>query len=158
MPGNINPAYRGLGIATEDPKEWIEGRSRICIQESIAQARRAGVASEHGHIVPGITKTRFPIPVLEVIAKFSQLAAKSGIEQHIIVGEFNSCHTSVVDAAKADPGVNRRAIRQTGVRHRKGIKRILDWHTDALRTNWNAGRIPERIGRKGSSRQGRIKE
>src|SRR6266487_1496886 len=147
MQGNIDLLYRRLTVATEDSQERIKGRIRVRIQESFAQARFAHLATtEEVDIVLGITKTCYPVPVLEVIAKFSQLTAKSGIEQYIVIRDFkSSARGGIVDGAKADAGVNRRAIRQSVVRHREWIKRILQRHTDARKTEWNAGSVLKRV-------------
>src|SRR6266487_2969203 len=159
MQGNIDLLYRRLTVATEDSQERIKGRIRVRIQESFAQARFAhGATTEEVDIVLGITKTCYPVPVLEVIAKFSQLTAKSGIEQYIVIRDFKSSDSRIVDGAKANPGVNGRAIRQSVVRRCEWIKRILQRHTDAVKTEWNADSVLKRIGRKRSGRQGRIKK
>ena len=85
MQSNINSADRGLAVATEESQEGIKRCGRIRIQQRFAQARLAHHATRESFlVVPGITKTQFPIPILEVIAKFSHLTAKSGIEQNVV--------------------------------------------------------------------------
>src|SRR5205814_9208794 len=81
MQGNIHPAYCRLGVATQDAQKRIKRCGRIRIQQRVAQSRLAHHAPAEGFLViPGVTKTRFPIPILEIIAKFPQLTAKSDVE------------------------------------------------------------------------------
>ena len=89
MQSNIHSAYGRLAVATKESQERIKRCSRIRIQQRFAQARLAHHATNKGFLlIPGITKTQFPIPSLEVIAKFSQLTAKSDVEQNVVKGSF----------------------------------------------------------------------
>src|SRR5207245_6197469 len=108
--------------------------------------------SEGFLLVPGITDTRLPIPILEVIAKLSHLTAKSGIEQHVVERGLGCNAACVFNAAEMNSGSNRRAIGQSRIRDREGSKRIGDRHTDALRTKGSTVRVLEWIRGKPASR------
>ena len=116
MQGNIDPANGGLAVATEESQEGIKRCSRIGIQQRFAQARLAHHATKEIFLViPGITKTQFPIPILEVIAKFSHLTAKSGVEQNVVERSLGCSDACVVNGAKPTPVV-------TGQEHRCRLK------------------------------------
>src|SRR5438552_7086223 len=156
---NIHPSYCRLGVVAKNPKEWIKRCGRIRIQQRIAQARLAHHAtSEIFLLVSGVTKAQFPIPTLEVIANLPELTAKSDVEEHVSESSSGCSDGGVVNAAEADPGSHRCAIRQSCVRHRDRIKRILYWHTDAERTEGITVRLLKWIRRERSSRQGCIKK
>src|SRR5437762_4367294 len=99
-------------------------------------------------VVPGITETQFPIPVLEVIAKLSHLTAKSGIKQNVPERGLGCNAACVSNATEMNSGGDRRAIGQSRIRDREGIKRICDWHTDAFRTKGITVRLLEWIRRR----------
>src|SRR6266699_6618089 len=137
MQSYIHPAYCGLGVAPQNAQKRIKRSGRIRIQQRFAQARLAHHATtDIFFLVPGITKTQFPIPILEVIAKLAHLTAKSGVEEHVSKGSFERSDGCVVNAAEFDPGRHpnpgkRCAIRQSSVRYRERIKCVLDRHADA---------------------------
>ena len=67
--------------------ERIKRRGRIRIQQRFPQPNLADLA--YGQIlplVPGVTKTGFPVPRLEVIAKFSHLTLEPNIKESVPVG------------------------------------------------------------------------
>ena len=115
-------------------KERIKRRGRIRIQERVPQSRLAYVAyGQVPPLVPGITETRFPVPSLEIVAKFSHLTLEPDVKETIPVGELFTSGTGIVNTAKPNPGsygdwdsVNN----QSRIRDRERIKRIRDWHTD----------------------------
>ena len=138
MQGDVNSAPGRLGVVGSEIQERIKCRSWVRIQKCVPQSRLADFAN--GQIlplVPGITKTRFPVPSLEIIAKFSHLTTQANIEQRILVGELFMSGTGVVNAAKPNAGSHRetasvrKEIWNSRIRDRERIKRILDWHTDA---------------------------
>src|SRR5262249_49573063 len=103
-------------------------------------------------------ETRFPIPILEVIAKLTHLTANSGIKENVTERSLDCSAACVVNGAEVNPGGHRRAIGQSHIRDRERTKRIRDWHTDALRTKGIAVWLLEWIGEKPSSRPGSIKK
>src|SRR5437667_7905264 len=138
MQGDINLFPGRLGVVASDAQEWIKRRGRVGIQQRVAQPRLAGFAN--GQIlplVPGITETRFPVPSLEIIAKFSHLTLQPDVKETIPVGELFTSGTGIVNAAKANPrshGSWDSVNDQSRIPNREGIKRILDWHTNAVGT------------------------
>ena len=56
-------------------------------------------------VVPGITKTQLPIPVLEVIAKLAHLTANSGIKQNVAERGLDCSAACIVNAAEINPVV-----------------------------------------------------
>ena len=92
-------------------QEWIKCRSWVCIQKCFPQSRLADFADGQDlPLIPGITKTQFPVPSLEIIAKFSHFAAQANIEQIIVVSELFVSGAGVVDAAKHNPVVTGRPL------------------------------------------------
>src|SRR5213082_273009 len=81
-----------------------------------------------------------------------------GIEQHVAERGLGCNAACVFNAAEMNSGGNRRAIGQSRIRDREGIKRICDWHTDALRTKGSTVRVLEWIRGKPGSRPGSIKK
>src|SRR4030095_2152677 len=105
-----------------------------------------------------ITETRLPIPILEVIAKLTHLTANSGIKENVVERGLGCRPACVSNAAEMNSGGDRRAIGQMRVRIREGIKRICDWHTDAVGTKGITARVLEWIRGKSGSRPGCIKK
>ena len=158
MQVNINPAYRRIRIATEETHERIKGRAWICIQQRVSQTRLADLT--HGHVltlVARVAETQFPVPRLEVIAKFSHLTFKSNIEQVIPVSELLTSGTGVLERTIPDASCHgdRDPIKKHGrICYCERIKRISNWHADTVRAKpyGTSGNL-KRIGRKRSSRQ-----
>ena len=101
MQVDVNSGPGRLGVVGSEIQERIKCRSRVRIQKCFPQSRLAGFAD--GQVlsfIPGITKTQLPVPRLEIIAKFSHLAAQTNIEQIIVVSELFVSRTGVVNAAK----------------------------------------------------------
>src|SRR6266576_6857576 len=99
MQVNINPAYRRIGIATEETNERIKGRGRVRIQQRVSQTGLASLT--HGQVlalVASVAEAQFPVPRLEIIAKLPHFALKSDIKQHIPVGELLASGAGVVNA------------------------------------------------------------
>src|SRR6266487_7108171 len=138
MQGDVNGLPGRLGVVASDAQEWIKRRGRVGIQERVAQPRLAGFANGQVlPLVPGVTETGFPVPSLEIIAKFSHLTLQPDVEKGIPIGKLFTSGTSVVNAAKPNPrshGDWHSVNKQSRIRDREGIKRILDWHTDAVGT------------------------
>ena len=77
-------------------QERIKCRSRIRIQKFFPQSRLADfVDGQILAFIPRITKTQLPVPSLEIIAKFPQLAAQTNIEEIILVSELFMSWTGV---------------------------------------------------------------
>src|SRR5436190_3209215 len=135
---NVNSGPGRPGIVSIEVQERIKCRSRVRDQKCFPQSRLANCT--RGQIlplIPGITKTQLPIPSLKIIAKFSHFPTQANIEQVIVVSEFFVSRTGVVNAAKQNSGSYGK-IASVGkeiwngrICDRKGIKRILKWHTDA---------------------------
>src|SRR6266478_2909380 len=101
MQGNINSAPGCLAVVAKEAEERIKRRGWIRIQERVLQSRLAGLAYRQIlPLVPGITETRFPVPSLEIIAKFSHLTTQPDVEKGIPVGELFMAETGIVNAAK----------------------------------------------------------
>src|SRR5881275_3352234 len=101
MQVDVNPRSGRLGVVGIEIQERIKCRSRIRIQKCFPQSRLADCAERQIlPLVPGIAETGFPVPSLEIIAKFSHFAAQANIEQIIVVSELIVSRTSVVNAAK----------------------------------------------------------
>src|SRR5438552_2578017 len=159
MQSNINGLSGPLGVVGGEIQEWIKGRGRVCIQKCFPQSRLADFA--YGQVLPlvqGITKPRFPVPRVEILAKFSHLTTQPDVEKGIPVGELFMSGTSIVNAAKKNPcshGGWDSVNNQSRIPDGEGIKRIRDWHTDSRRAKayvsaWNL----EWIGDKRHSCQG----
>ena len=104
MQGNINSASGRLAVVAKKAKERIKRRGRIRIQERVPQPRLADLAYRQIlPLVPGIAETRFPVPSLEIIAKFSHLTTEPDVKETIPVGELFTSLAGVVDAAKSNP-------------------------------------------------------
>ena len=106
MQGDIDSLPGRLGVVAIEIEERIKCRRWIRIQERIPQPRLADRA--YRQILPlvsGITETRFPVPSLEIIAKFAHLTTEPDVEKGIPVGDLVMCGTGIVDAAKENPGV-----------------------------------------------------
>src|SRR5437016_7326817 len=139
MQVDVNPRSGRSGVMGREIQERIKRRGRIRIEKRLPQSRLAYLAD--GQVlpfVPRITKTQLPVPTLEIIAKFSHLSSQPNVEKGIPVGELFMSGTGVVNTAKINPcrhwdtdAVNN----HSAIRHREGIKRILDCHADA-RKNW----------------------
>src|SRR6266508_165752 len=128
MQVDISPVYRRIRIASEETKDRIKVRARICIQQRFAQSRLADLTySQILTLVASVTETHFPVPRLEIIAKFSHFALKSDIEEHIPVGKLLVSGAGVVNATKPDAGSHRGwdpVNNQSGVANCERIKRI----------------------------------
>src|SRR2546429_2084978 len=137
MQVDISPGYRRIRIATEETDERIEGCSRVRIKQCVSQTRLADLANGQVlTLVASVAEAQFPVPCLEIIAKFSHLALKSDVEEHIPVGKLLVSGAGVVNATKPDAGCHRdwgSVNNQSRISHCERIKRILDWHADAGR-------------------------
>ncbi len=139
MQGDINSLPGRLGVVGSEIQERIKRRRWVRIQQRFPQPRLASFAD--GQIlplVPGITKTQLPVPSLEIIAKFSHLTTQPDVEQRIVVGELFMSGTGVVNATKPNAGSDRetgsvrKEIWNSRISDCERIKRIRDWHTDAV--------------------------
>src|SRR5438876_1657612 len=141
MQGDVNSAPGRLGVVGIEIQERIKCRSRIRIQKCFPQSRLADCAERQIlPLVPGIAETGFPVPSLEIIAKFSHFAAQANIEQIIVVSELFVSRTGVINGAKPNSssygettsiGIK---IWNSRIGDREGVKRILEWHTEGART------------------------
>src|SRR5207302_6432240 len=108
------------------------------IQERVPQPNLTDLAYRQIlPLVPGITKTGFPVPRVEIIAELFHLTLQPDIKETIPVGELFTSLTGVVNAAKGNPssyGSWDSVNIQSRIRDGEGIKRIRDWHTDTKRT------------------------
>src|SRR6266699_2738591 len=134
MQGDVNGLSGRRGVVASDTKEWIKRRGRVGIQQRVAQPRLADFAN--GQVLPlvaGITETGFPVPSLEIIAKFSHLTLQPDVEKRIPVGELFMAGTGIVNAAEPNPprhGGWDSVNNQSRIRDGERIKRILKRHTD----------------------------
>src|SRR5207253_4151440 len=132
---DISSGYRRIRVATKYTHEWIKGRGRVRIQQRVSQTRLTDLTS--GQVlsyVASVTEAQFPVPRLEVIAKFSHLTLKSDVEEHIPVGKLLVAGAGVVNATEPDAGSHRdwgSVNNQSRISHCERIKCILDWHADA---------------------------
>src|SRR6059058_6277158 len=88
----------------KEAEERIKGRSWIGIQKSFSQSRLADLSN--GQIlalVPGITKTGFPVPSLEIITEFSHLTLEPNVKKSIPVSELFTSRPGVVNTTKPNP-------------------------------------------------------
>ena len=135
MQSNINCASGCLAVVAKEAKERIKRRGCVRIQERGSQSGLTSFADgQILSLVSGITKASFPVPGLEIVAKFSHLALEPDVEKTIPVSELLASLTGVVNAAKPNTSSDRdwNPVNNQGcVRDRERIKRILDWHTDA---------------------------
>src|SRR5439155_1462393 len=77
----INSRSGRLGIVSIGVQERIKCRSWICIQECFPQSRLADCTGRQVlPLVPRVTETSFPVPCLEIIAKFTHLAPQTNIK------------------------------------------------------------------------------
>ena len=89
MQVDINPVSGRVRVSSKEALERIKRRGRVRIQERVSQPRLADLA--YGYvlrIVPGVTETQFPVPILEIIAKFSHLTFEPDVEEHILEREL----------------------------------------------------------------------
>src|SRR5437870_11721692 len=108
MQGNVNGLSGRRGVVASDTKEWIKRRGRVGIQQRVAQPRLADFANGQVlPLIPGITETRFPIPSLEIIAKFSHLTLEPDVKERIPVSELFTSGTGIVNPAKPHAGSDR---------------------------------------------------
>src|SRR6266480_822553 len=173
MQGNIDSVPRRRRLAGQRSRtsciisdsliqEGVKRRGRIRIHESLSQPGLANNVSRlNFFIVPGITETRFPVPGLEVIAKFAHLTAKSHIKENVVKGggriSVTLFQSTITNAGKHRGSGKGLAVRRNSrVCYRERIKRILDWHTYAA---WSKGGAcygaVEWIGHKRRRRQSR---
>src|SRR5207247_10198130 len=115
-------------------QEGIKSCRRVRIHESLSQSGLADNVSRLNFLlVPGITETRFPVPCLEVIAKFAHLTAKADVKKNIVKGglrkSVTQCQSAIANAANHRGSCIRRARRQGCLRYRQRIGGSLKWHT-----------------------------
>src|SRR5713101_212840 len=162
MQGDINPSSGGLSVIGIGIQERIKRRGWIRIQQRVPQPGLADLA--YGQVlplVPRVTEARFPVPSLEIIAKFSHLTLQPDVEKSIPVSELLASGAGVVNATKPNPrshGDWDSVNIQSRIRDRERIKRIRDWDTDTDRTKDCTVRVMERVGPKRHSCQGRIEK
>ena len=166
MQVDINPVSGRIRVYSKEALERIKSRGRVRIQQRRTQPRLADLA--YGYvlpIVPSVTETQFPIPILEIIAKFSHLTFEPNVEDRIPEGVLLMSGSGVANAAETNPRIHRDRDSvniQSCIRDRERIKWILDWHTEAGRTEVPAQVTitthVEWVGRKRNSRQGCIEK
>ena len=159
---DVNTSPGHLAVPTELPTEGVKCRGRIRVQKRVAQSRLADLANgDVRALIPGIAETRFPVPGLEVVAKLAHLPPKADIEEAVVVSEFFTSRTSVINPAEANTRGHRdrNAVDdQRRIANRERIERVLDRHADAIGTKERiCARTFEWIGRKWHRRQRRIK-
>src|SRR5215208_6037264 len=102
MQRNINSASGRLAVVAKQAKERIERNGWIRTQQRLPQSRLADLAYRQIlPLVPRITETRFPVPSLEIIGKFSHLTTEPDVKETVPVAELFTSLTGVVDAAKS---------------------------------------------------------
>src|SRR6267378_2469851 len=138
MQGDIDSLPRRPGVLAEEAAERIKRRVRICVQEGIAQPGLAHFAN--GQVLPfvaRVTETQFPVPRLQVVGKFSHLTAQADVEELVPVSELFAPYAGIIDATEPNPSGQRNRLSvniQSHIPDCEGIKRIRDWHTDAVGT------------------------
>src|SRR6266487_4696906 len=151
MQGNIDSVHRLRRLAVHPAivQERVKRGGRVRIHESLSQPGLANNVSRLiFFLVPGITETRFPVPCLEVIAKFAHLTAKSHIKENVVKRGRRKSVTHF-QGAIGNPGIYRGsgkglAVRRNSrVRYREWIRRSGEWHTDA---EWTKARACYRAG------------
>src|SRR5881275_2024043 len=130
MQGNINSASGRLAVLTKQAKERIERSGGIRTQQRLPQSRLADLAYRQIlPLVPRITETRFPVPSLEIIGKFSHLTTEPDVKETIPVGELLTPVSGVVNTAKPNPSSHGdwdSVNKQSRIRDGERIKRILN--------------------------------
>src|ERR1700730_231771 len=143
MQVHISPGYGRIRIATEGAHERIKRRSRVRLQQGVAQTRLADLTQGQVlTLVASVAEAQFPVPRLKVIAKFSHLTFESNIEDVIPVSELLTSDACVLNGTKPDSGSHRRCDtinNQSCVSDRERIKRVRDWDTDTGRAKAYAG-------------------
>src|SRR5439155_22776465 len=109
-------------------------------------------------LIQVITQSRLLSTMFGVIDKLTQLTANSDIEQSVVEGGLGCSAACVSNASEMNCGGDRRAIGQSPIRVREGIKRICDWHTNAVRTQGSTVCLLEWIREEPSSRPDSIKK
>src|SRR6476646_10358530 len=141
----------------------MKGRSRVGIQQRFAQTRLADhTFGEIYRFIPRITETQFPVPCFKVITKFSHLAFKADVKQHIVFGGGRcsvTCFQATIFNSGGHPNSGKGCARwQSCVGNGERIKCVLYWHTDAVWTKASTVRLLKWIRAERSRRQLRIKE
>src|SRR5882672_8394460 len=135
MQSDVNGLSGRLGVVGAEIQERIKRRGWVRVQQRVPQSRLADFAN--GQVLPlvsGVTETGFPVPRLEIVAKFAHLPAQSDVEELVPVSEFFAPWTGIIDTAKANSCSHRdwySVNNQSIIRDREGVERIRDWHTDA---------------------------
>ncbi len=79
-----------MAVCWFTPLKFKKGLKAVAGLVSRSASRKPGCTDhtfrEIYRFVPGITKTQFPVPCFKVITKFSHLAFKAGVKQHIVFG------------------------------------------------------------------------
>src|SRR5438128_8299799 len=164
MQCNINPANRGFSVATEESKERIKRRGWVRTQQRVPQSRLAHIAYRQIlPLIPGITETGFPVPGLKIVAELCHLTLEPNVKESIPVSELFTSRPGVVNSTKPNPSSYgktasvRKEICNSRIRDGERIKRILDWHADAVLTKgYVSAWLLEWVRRKGHSGRGRI--
>ena len=154
---NIDSGPGRCRVLAKKAQKWIKRGRRIRIQK---RRHKPGCADlTDGNVlpfIPGVTETGFPIPSLEIIAKFSHLALQADVKKSIPVGELLTSGTGIVNTTKPNSRSHRdkRTVRANpvGVPNRKRVKRIRDWHTDASGSATNPYRRPRLLKHIGDKR------
>src|SRR5436309_457955 len=166
MQSDVNGLPSRLGVVGVEIQERIKRRGWIGVQQRLPQARLTDFAN--GQVLPlvsGVTETGFPVPRLEIIAKFAHLTLEPDVKELVPVSEFFASWTGVVDTAEPNTGSYREtgAIRKevwnSRICNRKRIKRIRERHADTGRAKEGvSARILECVGRKRYRCQGCIEK
>src|SRR5512138_3113015 len=105
MQVDVNPVSCRIRVDAEEATKWIKRCGWVRIQQCVAQPRLANLAQgQLLSFVTSVTETRFPVPRLEIIAKFPHLTFQPYVKKVIPVGKLDAPDTSVVNGAKPDPG------------------------------------------------------
>src|SRR5215831_9547565 len=101
MQGNVNSCPRCSGVVSVKIQKRIKCRSWVRVQKCFPQSGITNCAGRQGlSFVSRVTETHFPVPRLEVIAKFSHLATQTNIEQIIVVGKLIVSGSGIVNGTK----------------------------------------------------------
>src|SRR6266403_1497479 len=158
MQVDINPVYRRIRIATKLTQERIEGSERVGIQQRVSQTRLADLSQRLVRaLVASVAEAQFPVPRLEVIAKFAHFTFQSNVEEVIPVSKLLTSRACVYGTTKPDAGSHRdrNPVKNHGrIWYCERIKCINNWHADTGGAKpYAASGNLKWIGRKRHSRQ-----
>ena len=105
MQVHINPALAALVLWAVILMKGLNAVAGSVSNNACATRRLADLTYRHiSALVARVTETKFPVPRLEIIAKFSHFTFQSDIEQIIVIGELLTSGPGVVKGPKPNAG------------------------------------------------------